>query len=53
MGGTLDVSSTVGSGSVFVVRLPLEPDGDPAESSPTDRRSPVREEPRRTATTSG
>ncbi|WP_374454577.1 sensor histidine kinase [Nocardioides sp.] len=53
MGGTLDVSSTVGAGSVFVVRLPLEPDGDPAESSPTDRRSPVHEEPRRTATTSG
>jgi signal transduction histidine kinase len=53
MGGTLAVTSTVGSGSVFVVRLPLEPDGAPAESLPTGGRSPVRAQPRRTATTSG
>ncbi|KQV71382.1 hypothetical protein ASC64_04930 [Nocardioides sp. Root122] len=54
MGGTLEVTSAVGTGSAFVVRLPLPvaPDDVPP-GSPVHGRLARREESRHTATTSG
>ena len=52
MGGTLEVTSAVGTGSVFEVRLPLQPEGAEATGGRPDRRT-SREESRNTATTSG
>ena len=53
MGGTLEVTSTVGSGSAFVARLPLPPATQVPGGSPADRAGTRREESRSTATTSG
>jgi signal transduction histidine kinase len=54
MGGTLEVTSTVGMGSVFAVRVPLlAPHEAVLASRPTGRLALQREESRRTTTTSG
>jgi signal transduction histidine kinase len=54
MGGTLEVTSTVGAGSVFTVRLPLAPVDAAAGGNPlVSRRGARREESRSTARTSG
>ena len=53
MGGTLEVSSIVGTGSVFEVVLPLQPDDEVPVGPEPARLDPAREPSRSTATTSG